>query len=69
MLKSFAKRFIEDMLKDVLANKLPGVQWKDIFNVIEDVLVYLEKGDEEDCTINQHMIRICYLFRKFPVKV
>ena len=55
-IKLFRKKFIEGLLKDLLKNRLPVVEYKEIFDMMEDILVCLEKGNEDECTTNQHMI-------------
>ena len=66
--KSFMKKFIEDLLEDLLKNRLPVVECVEIFDIMEDILVCLEKGNEDKCTTNQHMIGMSSLFRGFATK-
>ena len=67
--KEFRKKFIVALLKDLVTKKLLIVECKDIFDMIEDILVYLEKGNGEVCVTNQYMIGMHYLFRGFSAKV
>ena len=41
--QSFRNRFIEELLKELLKNRLLVVKLKDIFDMMEDALVHLEK--------------------------
>ena len=46
----FRRKFIEDLLHELITKKSLLVEVKDVFNITEDILVYLEK--EED---NEHI--------------
>ena len=50
--KEFWKRFIENLLIGLMKNKLRIIEHEDSFNMIEDALAHLEKGNEEE--------RACY---------
>ena len=40
-----------------------------IFVMIEDILIFIEGGDEEEYKINQYMVGITNLLREYPAKV
>ena len=42
--------------------------YEDLFDMIEDILIYFDDEDEEEYTTNQHMVGMKYLFRGFIVK-
>ena len=67
--KQYRKKFIEDLLAELLKKRSPLVEIEEIFDMLEDILVYLDKEDEEEYETNQHMIGMSNLFRGFIVKV
>ena len=67
--QALRKKFIEELLEDLLNNRPLLVEHNKTFNIMEDILDYLEKKCEEEYVANQHMLRMCYLFRGFAVKV
>ena len=56
-------------MKDLIAKKPINLEYDDVFDMIEDILVYLDKGDEEEYITNQHLIGMKFLFRGFSIKV
>ena len=67
--KALRKEFIVDLLQELFKNRESTVTHEEIFDIIEDILVYLDKEDEENYTTNQHMIGMHQLFRGYMVKV
>ena len=65
----FRRKFIEDLLYELRTKKLPLVEVKDAFVMTEDILVYLEKWEDDEYITNQHIIGMRYLFRGFLIKV
>ena len=53
----------------MLKEKLPNIQVKEIFSLIEDILRYFENEESEDYKTNQAIIRMKDLFRGYVVKV
>ena len=56
-------------MRDLVKNKESLIEYKDIFNVVEDMLVYLEKGDKDEHVANQHIVEMLQFFRSYAVKV
>jgi len=67
--KGLRKQFIVDLLKELFKNREPTVTYEEIFDMVEDILVYLDKEDEENYTTSQHMVGMDQLFRGYVVKV
>ena len=56
-------------MQDLITNKPPKLECDDVFDIIEGMLVYLEKSDKDKHDTNQYFIGMKYLFQGFPVKV
>ena len=67
--KPFRKKFIEELIEDLLKNKPAEVESEEKFNMGEDILVYLEKEDEDEYVTDQRMVGMSSLFRDFATKV
>ena len=52
-----------------MKNKRDSVEYEEIFDMIEGILIYLAKGDKDECTTNQCLIGMRCLFRGHPLKV
>ena len=66
--KHFCQQFIIDLVNDLMKEKPEQCPYNDLFDLTEDILIYLENGEEEEYTTNQQMIGMRYLFRGFIVK-
>ena len=62
------KELVIDLLKKYL-KKDRDADANNIFEVIEDMLRYLEEEEEEEHKTNQAMIGMQYLFRELSIKV
>ena len=60
---------MEELIEDLLKNKPAEVESEETFDMGEDILVYLEKGDEDEHMTNQHVIGMSSLFRGFATNV
>ena len=67
--KKYRKKFVEDLLAELIKEKSPLMETDEILDMIEDMLIYLDKDDEEDYETNQHLIGMSNLFRGFIIKV
>ena len=65
----FRRKFIEDLLADLMKSKPKNIQYEELFDIVEDILMYMEVGDEEEYTTNQHIIGMRSLFRDYIVKI
>ena len=57
-----------DLLHDLINKRPNQCTYEDLFDMIEDILIYFNDEDEEEYTTNQHMVGMKYLFRGFIVK-
>jgi len=62
------KTFVEDLVKEMLENKEKEVNVNEMFGIIEDILRYLEKEQEEEYETNQAIIGMQHLFRGYAIK-
>ena len=62
------RKFIEDLLADLMKSKPRNILHEELFNIVKDILIYIEAGDEEEHTIDQCMIGMRFLFRGYIVK-
>ena len=67
--REFRKQFIIDLLSDLMKNKSQEVSYNDVFDMMEDILRYLDGEEIEEYETNQEMIGIVSLFRGYAVKV
>ena len=65
----FRKEFITNIAKEIIQVNQNDVSPDEIFAIIEDILIFMEGGDEEEYETNQHMVGITNLFREYLVKV
>jgi len=65
----FRKDFITDMAKELLSVKQNEVSANEIFDMLEDILNFMEENDEDDYETNQNMVGMTSLFRGHVVKV
>ena len=56
-------------MKELIKEKLEDMQVEVIFQMIKDILRYLENDDSEEYEINQEIIGMQNLFRGYVVKV
>ena len=47
--REFGQKFTEEILAELIKNKPGDINHKELFNMIEDILIHLEAGDEEEC--------------------
>jgi len=65
----FRKDFITNLATEMIKEKQNDVSPEEIFSMIEDILIFMEGGSEEEYETNQHMVGMANLFRGYPVKV
>jgi len=65
----FRKEFITNLAKELLAVRQEKVSVNEIFDMLEDILNFLEDDDENEYETNQPMIGMKELFRGHVVKV
>ena len=46
-----------------MKKKLVSIEHEELFDMIEDILIYLETGNEDECVTNEYKIGIRCLFR------
>ena len=63
------KDFITDLVKELLAVKQNKVSVNEIFDMLEDILNFMEDDDIDEYETNQHMVGMNELFRGHAVKV
>ena len=51
-----------------MKKKPTNVEYEELFDMVEDILIYLEDGDKDKYITNQYMIRMRLLFRGYIVK-
>ena len=67
--KVLRKKFVEELLQNLLKNRDLSIDCNNIFDMVEDVLVYLERGEGGEYSSNQYMVGMSQLFRGYAVKV
>ena len=67
--KEFRKKFTKNLLKDSSNNRKSRIEYEEIFDIIEDILMHLEKGDKKEYVTNQHLRGMHYLLRGHLIKV
>ena len=67
-IRDFRRKFIAELLAELMKKKPTNVEYKELFDIVEDILIYLEDEDEDKYVINQYMIGMRFLFRGYIVK-
>ena len=62
-IREFWQKFVEELLTELIKNRLVEIDYRELFDIRVDMLIYLETGNEEEHATNQHMIGMRYLFR------
>ena len=65
----FRKEFIVNLAKEMIQVNQNDVLPDEIFIIIEDILIFMEGGDEEEYKTNEYMVGMTNLFRGYSVKV
>ena len=65
----FRKDFITNLMTDMIKINQNDVSPDEIFAMMENILIFIEGGNEEEYETNQHMVGMINLFRGFTVKV
>ena len=68
-IRDFCQEFTTCLLTELMKKKPAHAEFKDLFNIIEDVLMCLEDRDEYESVASQSMIGIRHLFRGCITKV
>ena len=58
-----------NLAKEIIQVNQNDVLLDEIFTMIEDILIFIEGGDEEEYKTNKHMVGMTNLFRGYSVKV
>ena len=66
--RDFRRKFITKLLVELMKKKPTNIEYEELFDMVEDILIYLEDGDKNKYVTNQHMIGIRFLFRRYIVK-
>jgi len=66
--KEIRRNYIIQMTIALLKNKEEYISHNVIFNMIEDIMVYLENGDPDEYETTQHYIGMDAIFRGFIVR-
>ena len=67
--KKMRKEFVTELLKEIIENKDREVEIEEIFEMIKDILRYLDDKEEEEYKTNQVIIGMQQLFRGYVIKV
>jgi len=67
--KNLRWKFIKELAIEMIKAKLTNVCVNDIFDMIEDILQYLENDDSDEYETSQELIEMRDLFRGYIVKV
>jgi len=62
------RQFIKNLVKELLKVNKRKVDEEIVLDMIEDIIVYFDNGDEEEYTTSQQYIGIRELFRGYIVK-
>jgi len=66
--KDIRRKYIIDLATVLLKDKEDYVSSNEIFDMLEDIMVYLENGDSEEYKTTQHFIGMNAIFRGFIIK-
>ena len=66
--KDIRRKYIVDLATVLLKDKEDYVRSNEIFNMLEDIIVYLENGDPEEYETRQYFVGMNMIFRGFIVK-
>ena len=67
--KYLRKEYIKDLMKEIVKEVPKDISINEIFEMIEDILRYLENDESGEYETNQGIIGLQYLFRAYIVKV
>ena len=67
--RKFQSKFAKDLSAKLMKNKPVDADYKELFDIIEGIPIYLESGNKTECVTNKHLIRIRYLFRGHTIKL
>ena len=60
---------MKDLIKEIIKEALKNTRIEEIFEMIEDILKYLENDEQDEYETNQGIIGLHHLFRGYIVKV